>query len=98
MQLPIKCQCTTVDNQVFQDSPLFGEAAPWGRLDLKHIGELMTAQKSLFTDLAAYLKEHDHYNLTSDQDLLKLVVKLITGSKRPSASDVLQHRFIRKWN
>lgn len=89
MQLPIKCQCSTVDGQVFQDRPLFGQAAPWGRVDVKHIVELIDYQQSLFADLGGYLKDHDHYNLTSDADLLKLVQRMLTSNKRPTASEIL---------
>ena len=98
MQLPIKCQCSTVDGQVFQDKPLFGQASPWGRVDVKHIVELIDYQQSLFGDLAGYMKDHDHYNLCNDADLLKLVQKMLTLGKRPQASEILSHKFIRKWN
>jgi hypothetical protein len=52
-------------------------------VDVKHIVELIDYQQSLFGDLGGYLKDHDHYNLCGDADLLKLVQKMLHSSKRP---------------
>ena len=76
------------------------ESAGFGMVDLSHISEMRKRQNQPEAERAAHLDKHDPYNLTSDTDLVDLINKTLTNdaSKRPSAKELLDHKFITKWD
>lgn len=98
MDLPLSCRCKTVDGSSVKVKPLFNIAVEQANHD--YIRKLTNLQNRTLKGLPQFLPKHDHYKMTSDSDLLRLVQKLLTpnASKRLTAAEILNHKFIRKWN
>lgn len=99
MQLPLTCQCHTIDGQeMHETAPFFGQSAFLGQVDLQHIIRFIKVQSKFINGLPSYLQKHDPYKLTQDAYLVNLVQTLLTVDEnlRPSANDVLQGDYLVK--